>query len=172
MTERDEATPLDEAQPNPRGETKQRRKRRKVYTKRTELLLDEELEGLLDGAKKLATQRLGRPVTMGAIARESLRDGCQAILRELRRAPGGEATEDRLAQERVEALIEVIGQLRLDLSRQGNNVNQIAKVAHSTGQVVDGLAGTQAAIERVDDRLVAILGELISVRTDDEDDEG
>lgn len=157
MTEHDEAKP------------KRRRNRRKAYPKRVELRLDDELDAKIEELRESIKALRGRSVSKSAVIREATRDGCKALARELRRAP---AVQETMEPSRIDELIDEIGGLRTDLARDKNNLNQIARVGNSTGQPVKDVSETLSAIERVDERLVTLLDEVIGSRRAYDDGEG
>ncbi|REE98989.1 mobilization protein MobC [Thermomonospora umbrina] len=65
----------------------------------------------------------------------------------------------RTATERRAIVIEVLAVRRL-VAALGNNVNQLAKVANSTGEIPDQLPAVLDAVQRVLDRLDATASEL------------
>ncbi|MFC0039553.1 plasmid mobilization protein [Actinomadura rayongensis] len=65
----------------------------------------------------------------------------------------------RTATERRAIVIELLGTRRL-VAAMGNNLNQLARIAHATGEVPDQLPATLEAVERVLDRLERAASEL------------
>lgn len=63
----------------------------------------------------------------------------------------------------VDGLIDGVQELRTEMRKVGHNVNQMAKVAHQTGQVTGDLDDVKRQLEAIDGRLVELAGRIAGV---------
>ena len=132
----------DEAQPRRRGG------RRAIYPKRVELRMTR------------ASEATGRTVTVSDIIREAVEDGCRRLAREQAQASARRGGADPGV---VDGLIDDVQELRTEMRKVGHNVNQMAKVAHLTGQVTGDLDDVKRQLEAIDGRLVELAGRIAGV---------
>lgn len=153
MTERGEAKP------------KQRRRRRSTFPKRVELRMTESQFDLVVSRAAEATERLGRTVTFSDIIRDAVEDGCRRLGRSLQRSTTsvGDRLAGLLSPAAADRLLDELQQVRGEVRRIGHNVNQMAKVAHASGQVPDELATVKDELAALDASLVVLATRVAGV---------
>lgn len=144
----------DEAQPRRRGG------RRAICPKRVELRMTQSSFDLAEESAKRASEATGRAVTVSDIIREAVEDGCRRLAREQAQASTRRGGAD---PDVVDGLIDDVLELRTEMRKVGHNVNQMAKVAHQTGQVTGDLDDVKRQLEAIDGRLVELAGRIAGV---------
>ena len=144
----------DEAQPRRRGG------RRAIYPKRVELRMTQSSFDLAEESATGARAARGRAVTVSAITRDAGADGGGGLARAQPQAPARRGGAD---PDVVDGLIDGVQELRTEMRKVGHNVNQMAKVAHQTGQVTGDLDDVKRQLEAIDGRLVELAGRIAGV---------
>lgn len=138
-------------------QAKRTRKRSTTYAKRVELRLTEEQFDQIHALSEASRAKGGSTLSLSALVRASLDDGCEKISAAIASRPAigdGEAAV-RLTEAFDEAA-DHLQQVRTEVRRIGHNVNQIARAANESGSVPEGLAEAQAELAHIGELLVAL----------------
>lgn len=154
----------DEAQP------KRTRRRRTTYPKRVELRMTDEGYALAESSAARLSEDTGRTITVSDVIRAAVDDGCKALARTQERAASTPASGPSIEQ--LDAVVAAMQEVRDEVRRLGQNVNQIARVTHSTGAVPDGLTDTAKALAALDQRVLRLGMSALGYETTDDEGEG
>ena len=135
---------------------KKARRRNRTYAKRVEVRLTEHQLKTLDSLSEASRARGGRALTLSEVLRAALDDGCETIADAFRSQPSMDGEESRRLASSFDGAADELCQVKTQVRRIGNSLNQMARVGNQTGSVPDGLSGTRAQLARIDERLLAL----------------
>ena len=137
-------------------QTKRTRKRSTAYAKRVELRLTEEQFDQIHALSEESRAKGGSTLSLSALVRASLDDGCEKIAAAIASRPAIEGGGAARLTEAFDEAADHLQQVRIDVRRIGHNVNQIARAANESGSVPEGLAEAQAELAYIGELLVAL----------------
>lgn len=138
-------------------QAKRTRKRSTSYAKRVELRLTQEQFDQIHALSEESRAKGGSTLSLSALVRASLDDGCERIAAAIASRPAIEDGEAAVRlTEAFDQAADHLQQVRTDVRRIGHNVNQVARVANESGVVPEGLAEAQAELAYIGELLVAL----------------
>ena len=137
-------------------QAKRTRKRSTAYAKRVELRLTEEQFDQIHALSEASRAKGGSTLSLSALVRASLDDGCEKIAAAIAARPAIEGDAAVRLTEAFDEAADHLQQVRTEVRRIGHNVNQIARVANESGVVPEGLAEAQAELSYIGKLLVAL----------------
>ncbi|MDK9294497.1 MobC family plasmid mobilization relaxosome protein [Propionibacterium freudenreichii] len=138
-------------------QAKRTRKRTATYAKRVELRLTEEQFDQIHALSEASRAKGGSTLSLSALVRASLDDGCEKIAAAIASRPAiGDGEAAVRLTEAFDQAADHLQQVRTDVRRIGHNVNQVARVANESGVVPEGLAEAQTELSYIRELLVAL----------------
>ena len=138
-------------------QAKRTRKRSTTYAKRVELRLTEEQFDQIHALSEASRAKGDRALSLSALVRASLDDGCERIAAAIASRPAiGDGEAAVRLTEAFDQAADHLQQVRTDVRRIGHNVNQVARVANESGVVPEGLAEAQTELSYIRELLVAL----------------
>ena len=138
-------------------QAKRTRKRTATYAKRVELRLTEEQFDQIHALSEASRAKGGSTLSLSALVRASLDDGCERIAAAIASRPAiGDGEAAVRLTEAFDQAADHLQQVRTDVRRIGHNVNQVARVANEYGVVPEGLAEAQTELSYIRELLVAL----------------
>jgi hypothetical protein len=138
-------------------QAKRTRKRTATYAKRVELRLTEEQFDQIHALSEASRAKGGSTLSLSALVRASLDDGCERIAAAIASRPAiGDGEAAVRLTEAFDQAADHLQQVRTDVRRIGHNVNQVARVANESGVVPEGLAEAQTELSYIRELLVAL----------------
>ena len=139
-------------------QAKRTRKRSTAYAKRVELRLTEEQFDQIHALSEESRAKGGSTLSLSALVRASLDDGCEKIAAAIASRPAVEYSGDAAVRltEAFDQAADHLQQVRTDVRRISHNVNQVARVANESGVVPEGLAEAQTELSYIRELLVAL----------------
>ena len=138
-------------------QAKRTRKRSTTYAKRVELRLTEEQFDQIHALSEESRAKGGSTLSLSALVRASLDDGCEKIAAAIASRPAIEDGEVAVRlTEAFDQAADHLQQVRTEVRRIGHNVNQIARAVNESGVVPEGLAEAQAELSYIRELLVAL----------------
>lgn len=138
-------------------QAKRTRKRTATYAKRVELRLTEEQFDQIHALSEASRAKGGSTLSLSALVRASLDDGCERIAAAIASRPAiGDGEAAVRLTEAFDQAADHLQQVRTDVRRIGHNVNQVARVSNESGVVPEGLAEAQTELSYIRELLVAL----------------
>ena len=143
------------------------RRQRTVFSKRLELRLTTgQLQLASETAQRLSAIR-GKRVTVSDYVRLLLEDGGRGLVQGLERV--SQSPAGTLTQADADRVVAALQEVRDEVRRVGHNVNQMARTANATGQVVDDLDEVKASLSQIDAHVLDAAKTFLGYEGIDED---